>query len=67
MASGQAGEVEGPIPGRDVLMLQVLVLTFLVASVVVIGGLCLFDFVLSIVDRKREWRLDEIVELEDRR
>jgi hypothetical protein len=48
-------------------MLSVLVLTFLVASVVVIGGLCLFDFVLSIVDRKREWRLDEIMELEDRR
>jgi hypothetical protein len=48
-------------------MLSVLVLTFLVASVIVIGGLCLFDFVLSIVDRKREWRLDEIMELEDRR
>jgi hypothetical protein len=48
-------------------MLTVLVLTFLVASVIVIGGLCLFDFVLSIVDRKREWRLDEIVEFEDRR
>jgi hypothetical protein len=48
-------------------MLSVLVLTFLVASVIVIGGLCLFDFVLSVVDRKREWRLDEIMELEDRR
>jgi hypothetical protein len=48
-------------------MLSVLVLTFLVASVIVIGGLCLFDFVLSVVDRKREWRVDEIVELEDRR
>jgi hypothetical protein len=46
-------------------MLSVLVLTFLVASVIVIGGLCLFDFVLSIIDRKREWRLDEVVTLEE--